>query len=116
MFRRAYAAAFSASFLDEPLEIVTWKVEAVGPEALLSDGFRLSHGADSGAALKGHRQAYFTDAYQRCPVYERALLEPDTEVSGPALIEERESTCVIGPGDAVRVDARRNLIAELGAA
>jgi len=35
-------------------------------------------------------------------------------VIGPALIEERESTCVIGPGDVVRVDARRNLIVELG--
>jgi N-methylhydantoinase A len=37
------------------------------------------------------------------------------EVIGPALIEERESTCVIGPGDVVRVDTRRNLIAELAA-
>ncbi len=113
LFRRAYVAAFSASFLDEPLEIVTWKVEALGPEAVLSDGFRLAGVAVSGDALKGHRQAYFGDAYHDCPVYERALLEPGTEVPGPALIEERESTCVIGPGDVVRVDARRNLIAEL---
>ena len=115
LFRQTYAATFSSSTLDEPLEIVTWKVEALGPEASLSDGFRLEGAADSGDALKGSRQAYFGDAYHDCPVYERGLLAPGTEVSGPALIEERESTCVIGPGDVVRVDARRNLIAELGA-
>ncbi len=115
LFRRAYAATFSSSMLDEPLEIVTWKVEALGPVAVLSDGFRLEGAGDTGNALKGSRQAYFADAYLDCSVYERALLAPDMEVTGPALIEERESTCVIGPGDVVRVDARRNLIAELGA-
>jgi N-methylhydantoinase A len=34
-------------------------------------------------------------------------------VRGPALIEERESTCVIGPRDRVRVDDRLNLVAEI---
>jgi N-methylhydantoinase A len=114
LFLKTYASTFSSSSLDEPLEIVTWKVEALGPEASLSDGFRLESASDSGNALKGSRQAYFTDQYYDCPVYERGLLTPDMEVIGPALIEERESTCVIGPGDVVRVDARRNLIVELG--
>lgn len=114
LFLKTYTSTFSSNSLDEPLEIVTWKVEALGPEALLSDGFRLESAADSGSALKGSRQVYFTDRYYDCPVYERGLLTPDMEVSGPALIEERESTCVIGPGDVVLVDARRNLIVELG--
>ena len=35
-------------------------------------------------------------------------------VTGPALIEERESTCVIGAGDVATVDARYNLVADLG--
>jgi N-methylhydantoinase A/oxoprolinase/acetone carboxylase beta subunit len=34
-------------------------------------------------------------------------------VEGPALIEEHESTVVIGAGDRVTVDERLNLIAEL---
>jgi N-methylhydantoinase A len=40
-------------------------------------------------------------------------LPPGAAVAGPALIEERESTCVIGPRDTVRVDVHRNLLAEL---
>jgi N-methylhydantoinase A len=47
-------------------------------------------------------------------VYDRYALTPGASVTGPALIEERESTCVIGSGDKVTVDARYNLIAELG--
>ena len=34
-------------------------------------------------------------------------------IPGPALIEERESTCVIGPGDTARVDSHHNLVVEL---
>jgi N-methylhydantoinase A/oxoprolinase/acetone carboxylase beta subunit len=34
-------------------------------------------------------------------------------IDGPALIEERESTVIIGPGDRVQVDEFGNLIAEL---
>ena len=115
LFRHTYAATFSSSTLDEPLEIVTWKVEAVGPEVSLAVGFVLEDAATSGDAQKGNRNAYFTDGYHDCPVYTRGLLAPGMEVIGPALIEERESTCVIGPGDLVRVDARRNLVADLAA-
>ena len=114
MFRKTYAQTFSTSMLDEPLEIVTWKVEAVGPEAALTDGFRLEGSAGTGPAQKGSRQAYFANGYADCPVYDRSLLQLGAEITGPALIEERESTCVIGPGDVVRVDEMRNLVAELG--
>ena len=48
------------------------------------------------------------------PVYDRYALQPGMTVDGPALIEERESTCVVGAGNSVTVDARYNLVAELG--
>ena len=32
---------------------------------------------------------------------------------GPALVEERESTCIIGPGANVKVDMFRNLVVDL---
>ena len=35
------------------------------------------------------------------------------QFAGPALIEERESTCVVGPDAVVSVDAMRNLVVEL---
>jgi N-methylhydantoinase A len=47
------------------------------------------------------------------PVYDRYALAPGTTVTGPALIEERESTCVIGAGQVATVDAHYNLVADL---
>jgi N-methylhydantoinase A len=41
------------------------------------------------------------------------LLAPGDLIDGPALIEESDSTCVIGPGDVARIDADENLVVEL---
>jgi N-methylhydantoinase A len=47
------------------------------------------------------------------PVYDRYALTPGASVTGPALIEERESTCVIGRGHVAIVDQHYNLVADL---
>jgi N-methylhydantoinase A len=118
LFERQYAKVFAVSKLDEALEIVNWKVEATGPETSLREGYSLKSagsGRSDGEARKGTRPAYLSQAagYVDCPVHDRYALVPGDEIVGPALIEERESTCVIGAGDIARVDAHSNLIVEL---
>ena len=115
LFGRAYRAAYTLR-LDEPAEIVTWKVEASGPAPNLGGGYTLSGPAGTAAARKGQRLAYDPDSAKliEWPVYDRYALAPGATVTGPALIEERESTCVIGAGNVATVDARYNLVAELG--
>ena len=54
--------------------------------------------------------------FAEAPVYDRYALPQGQSISGPALIEERESTCVIGGGEKAIVDADYNLVAELDAA
>jgi N-methylhydantoinase A len=67
------------------------------------------------ATRKGERPAYFPEAsaYVNCPVYDRYQLAPGTVLSGPAIIEERESTVVVGPGAGVEVDVHRNVVIAL---
>ena len=97
-----------------PLEIINWRVEARGPEPDLPSGYSLQGGNGVSAARKGTRRAYFPpDGYRDIPVYDRYGLTPGTEIEGPALVEERESTCLITPGHRAWVDASHNLIAEL---
>jgi N-methylhydantoinase A/oxoprolinase/acetone carboxylase beta subunit len=50
------------------------------------------------------------DAYLECPVYDRYALTVGARLTGPALIEENESTCVLIEGDRVTVDEYRNLV------
>ena len=110
LFRAQYAEIFAETFLDEALEIVSWKVEATGSEAPLAyQGMR-------GGALgreKRSRPVWFGDAFVDCDVLDRYAIDVGATIEGPAVIEERESTCVLGPEDRATVDERLNLVAEL---
>jgi N-methylhydantoinase A len=114
LFGKAYEAAYTLR-LDEPAEIVNWKVEVTGPAPNLAGGYRLSGPAERADSLKGTRAAYdpASGRLAEWPVYDRYALAPGATITGPALIEERESTCVIGAGHTARVDARYNLVVEL---
>jgi N-methylhydantoinase A len=119
-FAEQYARVFSISFLNQPLEIVNWKLEVTGPRPIagtvaLTVG-NVTGGAAAAAgtaALKGTRRAYFPshDGFVDCPVYDRYALAQGATLVGPALVEENEATCVIGDGDRVTVDEAGNLIA-----
>ena len=65
-----------------------------------------------GEALVERRPAYFEEAggFIETPVYARARLAPGTRLAGAALIEEAESTAVIGPNASVEADPFGNLI------
>jgi N-methylhydantoinase A len=121
LFAESYASVFSISFIEQPLEIVNWKVRASGPLPLLSEmGIILTAPSTEAPrqALKARRQAYSPSKndYAECPVYDRYALEVGARLTGPALIEENESTCVIGDGDGVTVDEYRNLVATVAEA
>src|SRR5207302_1668475 len=47
------------------------------------------------------------------PVFDRYRLAPSVTVEGPAIIEERESTIVIGPGGQAWVDESLNVVVDL---
>ena len=114
LFGGAYKAAYSLR-LDEPIEIVNWKVEAAGPVPDLGSGYRLATASEAAKPRKGSRPAYDPERglLTDWPVYDRYALLPGAFIAGPALIEERESTCVIAAGYTATVDARYNLVADL---
>jgi N-methylhydantoinase A len=115
LFARKYDAIFGVSYIDAPIEIVNWKVEAVGPDPFLAERLVISNTDNSAAALKGHRDAFVPEQgkFMRCAVYDRYALQPGVSLSGPAMIEERESTIVVGASDRVTVDAFGNIVADL---
>ena len=113
LFAARYRDVFKVSELDEPLEIISWKAEARGPAPVLPPPGTVAAGDIIGAALKGYREAYFADGPCRIAVYDRYRLRPGDAIAGPAAIEERESTCLLRPGDDAVVDPHRNLVVEL---
>jgi N-methylhydantoinase A/oxoprolinase/acetone carboxylase beta subunit len=68
-------------------------------------------------AQKGLRPVFVAawGRFAEVPVYDRAGLQGGAELAGPCVIEEPDSTAIIGPDVTVRVDAYRNLIATFDA-
>jgi N-methylhydantoinase A len=112
-FERVYRALYGRKGPDVPLEIINWRVVASGPNPAV-DFLRLPHAANGGAALKGKRRAYFPEAggYIETPVYDRYALGPGEKFSGPAIVEERESTLIVGARGRARVDEHLNVVVE----
>jgi N-methylhydantoinase A len=97
-----------------PTEVVSWRVRLTGPTPTLALG--VSRDTDQErTAMKGERLAYFPEfeAFHRTAVYDRYRFGPGDELHGPAIVEERESTVVIGPRGRARVDDLLNLVVEL---
>jgi N-methylhydantoinase A len=68
----------------------------------------------AGNAIKGARPAYFSArGYGETTVYDRYALKPGTTFAGPAIVEERESTLIIGARGRARVDERLQIVVEL---
>ena len=97
-------------------EYERWTTTTVNGYVLGEYGNKAADRTD-GDARKGTRQAYFGEAggYLDCPVFDRYGLARGQTVLGPALIEENESTCVVGVGDKVIVDEYYNLVVEISA-
>jgi N-methylhydantoinase A len=115
LFADEYAKVFGISFPEKPVEIVNWKVDASGPEPGRERTYRLRPDGAARHARKGTRPAYFPEAggFVDCPVYDRYALRRGDAIAGPALVEERESTTVVCPGDAMHVDDHLNLVLDL---
>ena len=115
-FEAAYRTLYSRTPLGVAIEALNWRTVLSGPppDFSMETSAQPATGSGAGDAIKKRRPAYFAEAagYVDTPVYDRYRLTPDTRLDGPAIIEERESTTVIGPGARVVVDARLTLIAE----
>jgi len=107
-FDEIYKRLYGRTYPDSPVEFINFKIRASLPERLL----RLPKidPADKGTSLddavKGQRQAYSGLVKDFIPytVYDRYKLFPDAKFQGPAIIEERESTVIVGEDASVSVD------------
>lgn len=114
LFEEEYRRHFGRTCLNVDVEVINWRVLASGPRPC-PDVRELGvdrSGHSVGQPLKGYRRAYFPESrgYEDTPVYDRYRLEPGDVIKGPAIIEERESTTVVGPGGDATVDNYLNLI------
>jgi N-methylhydantoinase A len=113
-FEEIYRALYGRKGPDVPLEVINWRVVASGPQPAMN--FKLARDpANHPDTRKGSRSAYFPEhgRYVDTAVYNRYALTPGMKFNGPAIVEERESTLIVGVGGHARVDERLNVIVEV---
>ncbi|MBB3610822.1 hydantoinase/oxoprolinase family protein [Rhizobium sp. BK602] len=91
-----------------PLEVITWRLRASGEK----DQVTRPHETVVAGARKGSREVFFNEigSYVETTVYDHYKLPVGQEVKGPAIVEQRESTAVVGPSGIFHVDAHGNLV------
>ncbi len=81
----------------DPIEVVTIRATVTGTPAIKAEtAFCWS---PDGEARSGTRTAVTTNGQAEATVWRREGLTIGTKISGPAIIEEREATTWIGPGE-----------------
>ncbi|MBI0578811.1 hydantoinase/oxoprolinase family protein [Neobacillus cucumis] len=108
-FHQEHEREFSFSDRNQPVEIYGLRLTAIGtvpkpefpkfgPDGKLED------------ALKDEREVYFDHQFVLTNVYDREKIPVASEIQGPAIVEQLDSTTVIPPDFTAVVDEYRNLI------
>src|SRR6185295_7337067 len=112
-FASAYEVLYGRGLLaGADVEVITWRARCAGPREPFSPAFAAEPAAP---AATTSRRAWFdeTGGFVDTPVLSHYALAPGAEIPGPVIVEQRESTVVVGPGAVAQIDAHRNLVMTL---
>ncbi|OZE79581.1 hydantoinase [Rhodococcus sp. 15-649-1-2] len=117
-FHEAHGRTYSQRFDDKPVQLINIRVTGVGavPHVRIADIEK--GGADASAAIKTTTQALFwadetaKPEWVETPVYERSLLLAGNTFDGPAIVEQFDSTTIVGMNQRAEVDAVGHIIIE----
>jgi len=109
-FDRLHEERFGHAAPNQPVELVSYRCQGIGlvpqPPARRLSAFP---GTAESRARLGERRAWF-DGWVDTPVYDRERLGAGDELSGPAILEQYDSTIVVPPAFRLRCDAGGNAV------
>jgi N-methylhydantoinase A len=114
-FYAAYRKHYGRDIREVPVETVSWRLTVSSAAPKLPESWPSHGSASSKVTPKARRPVSFVGQPSPvdCPVYQRDRLLPGARLSGPAIVEDLESTTVVPPGASVTVDALRMLVISL---
>lgn len=105
-FDEIYKKLYGRTYPDSEVEFINFKIRASLPQRILRLPKISRNKRSLSEAIKGKRSAYSSLAKEFIPytVYDRYHLFPEATFKGPAIIEEKESTVIVGEDATVSVD------------
>ena len=107
-FYKLYRELFGRIVVGSSVEVITWRLRSSGQK----DQVTRPHARHASEAKKGSRSVYFSErgGFVETPVYDHYKLLVGEAIQGPAIVEQRESTAVVGPSGRAHVDINGNLV------
>jgi N-methylhydantoinase A/oxoprolinase/acetone carboxylase beta subunit len=115
-FLERYLATYGRVPAGLAIEVINWHAVVTSTRPAISVQAETAGVTDPTPARKGERAVYFAGpepGYRACAVYDRELLPPGSQITGPCVIEEPEATLLAPPGATVAIDPYRNAIVRL---
>ena len=114
-FEAAHRRMYGFIAEGEAIQLVTFRVEAAGLVRKAEFRPQAEQGPDASAAIIGQRDVWMPEAggFVSCPVYEREKLMAGNVITGPAIVEQMDTTTVVLPNMTARVEPYLNLILEV---
>ena len=117
-FEEVYRAHYGYVDKSARIEGIDWHLMAVmTQEKPVTIGRTAGETAAETPAVQERRKAYFPEAggFVDARVIDRYTMQPGQRFTGPAMIEERESTTIVLPGDVAHVTRTGHLMVEINA-
>ncbi len=95
---------------NDPTEVVTLRLVAVGNLPPIALPSHAEAGSDASSALKGKRRVFFDGTYLDTDIYDGYKLECGNRLEGPAIVERHESTIVVLPQQSASKDEHGNVV------
>ncbi len=113
-FAAAHQRMYGFIAEDDPVQLVTLRVEASGLVRKAHFTAQSDAGPDASGAVIGRRDVWLPEAggLVDCAVYDRERLRAGNRVAGPAIVEQMDATTLVLPGMTARVEPYLNLILE----
>jgi len=113
-FAEAHRQRYGFAAEDDPVEIVTLRLEANGVVRKAELEAHPEAGPDATGAIVRQREVWMPEAggFVATPIYARERLRPGNRFAGPAVVEQMDATTLVPTGMTAQVDRWLNLILE----
>jgi N-methylhydantoinase A len=111
-FDAAYAATFGRLLKNGARRVMNLRTAVIGKRPKFDLRTLAPDGGSVEASRAGSRKVHFGDAWHETAIYDRLSLPVGSEIEGPAILVQPDTTVLIDPGLTGRVDTYGNTIIE----
>jgi N-methylhydantoinase A len=112
-FHAAHRKRYGHANENRRVEVVNVRVRMVASPEKIDLPRNIPAGADCSHAVVKKKRVMFDNQWTDAPVFQRSLLSPENQFTGPAIVHEYSATTVVPAGCRLHLDSYSNMVIEI---